>query len=117
MQKVKKQTHSRFKISINPNEELIDLYMMKSLWSICTVLKVKTLDSSLWGIIWKMNESSMKLSFGGKTIVFGDEFRQISIASQQDVVKKLPKSYEVFGKHEICLYWIYWRCMKIEEFL
>lgn len=48
-----------------------------------------------------MNESSIKLA-----IVFGDEFRQILIASQQNVVKATIKSsylcsYKVFGKHEI----------------
>lgn len=85
-------SHSRFKIPINPNEEstcnikqgspLAELIIKAKLiiWDEAPMMHrfcFEDLDRSLRDIMHFCNPLSLNLSFGGKTIVFGGDFRQI----------------------------------------
>ncbi|XP_047953329.1 uncharacterized protein LOC125199313, partial [Salvia hispanica] len=97
--------HSRFKIPINPNEdstcninqgsELALLIQRAKLiiWDEAPMTHkycIEALDKSLRDIMRNVTESSMELPFGGKTVVFCGDFRQIlpvvPKGSRQDIV-------------------------------
>ncbi|XP_073045902.1 uncharacterized protein [Primulina eburnea] len=97
--------HSRFAISFNPNEEstcnikqgshLAELIVKFKLiiWDEAPMthkLCFEALDKSMKDIMRFVNPSSLHLPFGGKTVVFGGDFRQILHVipkdSRQDIV-------------------------------
>ncbi|XP_047962051.1 uncharacterized protein LOC125206878 [Salvia hispanica] len=97
--------HSRFKIPINPNEDsicnikqgsaLAELIVRAKLiiWDEAPMVHkhcVEAVDQSLRDLMRVCNELSMEMSFGGKTVVLGGDFRQIlpvvPKGSRQDIV-------------------------------
>ncbi|XP_073137503.1 uncharacterized protein [Henckelia pumila] len=97
--------HSRFAIPFNPNEEstcnikqgspLADLIEKSKLiiWDEAPMMHkfcFEALDKSMRDIMRFVNPSSLHLPFGGKTVVFGGDFRQIlpviPKGSRQDIV-------------------------------
>ncbi|CAH9128946.1 unnamed protein product, partial [Cuscuta epithymum] len=115
--------HSRFKIPIHPNEDstcnikqgsaLAELLVKCKLivWDEAPMVHkhcFEALDRTLRDILRFQNPRSLEIPFGGKTIVFGGDFRQIlpviPKGTRQDIVNaSINSSYLWQHTHVMCL--------------